>query len=133
MMGGLTQRLPALHPAQLGEHKAIQLFAKVFHHVVALGLAMHQYIQAQRFLAADGQRDVLLHGLLIVGSRQFAAFEGGAGAADAGSLRKGADGGGGQQGQLQPVLLLLCPAGEGAAALVGTGRQLASLSCTAGR
>jgi hypothetical protein len=39
-----------LHPAQLREDEAVQLFAEVFDHVVALGFAVHQHVQPQRFL-----------------------------------------------------------------------------------
>ena len=48
-IGGFTQRdAVALHPAVLGEGEAVELLAEVLDHVVALGLAVHQHVEAER-------------------------------------------------------------------------------------
>jgi hypothetical protein len=61
MTGGLTQREPYDCTQPLREGKAVQLLAEIFDHVVALGFAMHQHVQPQRFLAADGAGDFGAH------------------------------------------------------------------------
>ena len=90
-------RAIALHPAVGGEGKAVELLAKVFDHVVALGFAVHQYVNAQGFLLAHGQFDFGLHLLLVVRGIECATLEGCACGADLRRLRERANGGGGQQ------------------------------------
>jgi hypothetical protein len=55
-------RAVGLHPAVGGEGKALELFAEILDHVVALGLAMHQHVDADRLLAPHRMRDLALHG-----------------------------------------------------------------------
>ena len=80
---------------------------------------MHQHVQAQGFLLAHGELDFGLHAVLVVGRVQRAALERGAGGADCRGLRKRANGGGGQQRQLEPCALGLLALQERAVALVG--------------
>ncbi len=98
-------RTIALHPAARAEGVAPELFAEKFHHVVAFGLAMHQHVQVDVFLFADDGGDLFAHFLQIVGMPQFAAAPGGAGSANFGGLREGADGGRGQRRQVQSRVL----------------------------
>ena len=64
-------RAIGLHPAELAERIAIQLLAEVFDHVIALGLAMHQNIQSQRFLLADAVGNLRLYCRPVGGFAQF--------------------------------------------------------------
>jgi hypothetical protein len=43
-----------LYPAVFGEEESVELFAKVLHHIVTFKLAVHQYINTNVFLPADG-------------------------------------------------------------------------------
>ena len=107
-----------MYPAVAGEGKALQLFAEVFHHVVAFGLAVYQYVQTQLVLALHGAGDLranLRHVLLLVHPALFVLTPQ---AADLGGLRKGADGGGGIEGKLQPLALQGSALGIGMRALV---------------
>ena len=58
-------RAVGLHPAELAERVAVELLAEVFDHVVALGLAVHEHVQSQRFLLAHAAGDFRLHGCLV--------------------------------------------------------------------
>ena len=62
---------------------------------------MHQHVQLQRFLLADGMGDFCLHRRLVAGFIQPAGLVVAAGLPDGGGLRKGADGRGREQRQLQ--------------------------------
>ena len=108
----------ALHPAKLAETIARQLFAKIFHHIVALGFAMHQHVNAQFFLLGNAVGDFFFHRGIVIGSGKLAFFERGAGLADFGGLRERADGGGGQQGQVKLGLLRFDALGKRCTALV---------------
>ena len=53
-MEGRVQRDPVgLDPSVLGGHEAVEQLGEVLDHVVALGLAVHQYIQAEALLEGD--------------------------------------------------------------------------------
>src|SRR5450830_1286057 len=94
-------RTVGLHPAELAEGVAIQLFAKVFHDVVAFGFAVHQHVQFQRFLLFDAAGDFCLHQRFIRASVELAAAVLAAGLANFRRLREGTDGGGRESRQLQ--------------------------------
>jgi hypothetical protein len=98
-------RAVGLHPAVGAEGKAVELFAEVFDHVVALGLAVHGDVDAQRFLLAHRMVDLAPHRRFVVKLRQLAAFIGGARGADRRRLREGADGRGRIQRQIEAFLL----------------------------
>ena len=51
-------RAVALHPAVVGERVAVHLLAEVLDHVVALGLAVHQHVEADLLLQADHALDL---------------------------------------------------------------------------
>ena len=114
-------RAVGLHPAELAESVALQLFAKVFDHVVALGLAMHQHVQAQGFLLAHAAGDFCLHGGLVFGRTDAPGLEVAAGAADVWRLREGANRRRWVGGQAQVGRLLLGADGVGALALAQGG------------
>ena len=119
----------ALHPAEAGEGVAVQLLGEVLDHVVALGLAVHQHVQAQLFLHPHGVADLGAHGLGVLGRRQRALPERLARLADLGGLREGADGGGREQRQLQVLALRGDAPGERrlAPAVLGADRRQARL------
>src|SRR5690606_18981021 len=55
-------RAVGLHPAEAAEGIAVELLAEVLDHVVALGLAVHEDVQPQRFLLAHDAGDLVAHG-----------------------------------------------------------------------
>src|SRR6218665_1648800 len=57
------------------EREAIELLAEVLDHVVAFGFAVHQYVDAQFFLLANGQGDGRAHLRAVAADIQVAAFE----------------------------------------------------------
>ena len=83
-----TAAAVALHPAKLAETITRQLFAKIFHHIVALGFAVYQHVNAQFFLLGNAVGDFFFHRCIIIGSRKFAFFERSARLADFGGLRE---------------------------------------------
>ena len=105
-----------LHPAEAAERIAFQLLAKVLHHVVALGLAMHQHVQPQRFLLAHTAGHLGPHGLLVGRRINLASLELTTCLADFSRLREGTDGGGGKHRQLEAGPLALRPHRVGALA-----------------
>src|SRR5665648_308345 len=50
-------RAVGLHPAVLGDREAVQQLGEVLHHVVALGLPVHQHVEAQSLLQGDRRGD----------------------------------------------------------------------------
>ena len=106
-----------LHPAEQGKGETGQLFAEIFHHVVAFGFAMYQHIQTELFLLFYGQADFSLHRCPIAGGIERAAPEAGPRRADFRRLREGADRGGRQGRQLETIALQCLALGESAAAL----------------
>ena len=56
----------ALHPAKAGKRKTVELLAKVLHHIVTFGFAVHQYVQAKRFLAFHRVGDLFAHPRFVV-------------------------------------------------------------------
>ena len=118
-------RAVGLHPAKAREGVALQQLAEVFDHVVALGFAVHEHIQPQRFLLADGALDFGAHGLAVAVFVEPARLVFAAGVAHLRGLREGADGGGRPRGQLQPRGLPGRALGKGAGALLQFGRDAA--------
>ncbi len=90
-----------MHPAVLGKDEAVQVFTEIFHHVVTLGLTVHQHVQTQTFLLDDRLPDMFRNAGAVVIRIQVALFEVQPQAADLGRLREGADGCGGPCGQVE--------------------------------
>ena len=111
-----TARPIGLHPAKAAEGIAFQLLAEILHHVVTLGLAMHQHVQAQRFLLTHTAGHLGLHGLLVGRRINLASLELTTCLADLGRLRERADGGSGKRRQLEAGPLALRPHRIGALA-----------------
>ena len=118
-----TARAVRLHPAQAREGEPVQLLAEVFDHVVAFRFAMHQHVQAQRFLPRHGVGDFGAHLLFILGAGQFAPLTAGAGGADGRRLREGADGRCREVGQLETRALHGLAQREAGIAAVDGGRE----------
>ena len=112
-----------LHPAVAGKAESGQLLAEVFDHVVALGFAVHEHVDAQFFLFGDGVGDFFLHHRLIFGGGERAALEGCARGADFGGLREGTNRRRRQRRQGKTLALRRLTRREGRMALVGVGRQ----------
>ena len=51
------------------------MLAKVFHHVITLGLTMHQHIQTQTFLLNNGLLDMFCNARTIVVGVEITLFE----------------------------------------------------------
>lgn len=64
-----------MHPAVLGKDKAVQVFTEVFHHIVTLGLAVHQHVQTQTFLLDDRLFDVFRNAGAVVIRIQIALLK----------------------------------------------------------
>src|SRR5690606_30543015 len=111
-------RAVALHPAVAGEGEAVELFAEVLDHVVALELAVHQHVQADALLLAYAAFGLGGDEGLVPFRRQPAGAEVGAGLADLRGLRERADGGGRVQRQAEALLLRLPARREGRLAAV---------------
>ena len=125
-------RAIALHPAVLADHHAIEQFAEVLHHVVALGFTVDQHVEPKLLLEPDHLFDLLLHGLAIITRAHLALAQCGACPTDARGLGKGADGGGGKHRQWPALALQACALGIGHAAPVEPGAVLRAgggLSC----
>ena len=98
-------RAVGLHPAVDGHVEAVEQLREVLHHVVALGLAVDQNVQAQVLLQLHDGGDLGLHRGLVVGVAQLALGPRGASLADLGGLREGADRRGRELGQVEAVVL----------------------------
>ncbi len=94
-----------LHPAVLRGEEPVELFGEVLHHVVALGLAVHQDVEAELLLKCDDVGDLGPHPALVLGVVDLACPQRGARDPDRRRLRVRPDGRGRQRGQLQPLVL----------------------------
>ena len=100
-------RAVALHPAVLREGVTVQLFTEVFNHVVALGFAVYQNVQAQTLLLVNHTGDFGSHCHFVLMLIDCAFFECGADAADFAGLWERTNRGGWQQRQLETLILRL--------------------------
>jgi hypothetical protein len=71
-------RAVALHPAILGEYKAVEKFSEVLDHVVALRLAVDEEVEANLLLEADDTLDLLLEEVFVLSLGDLALGELGA-------------------------------------------------------
>ena len=90
-----------MYPAVLGKDEPVQVFTEVFHHVVTLGLAVHQHVQPQPLLLGNRLLDVFGNPGAVVIRIQIPLFEVQTQAADFGGLREGTDSGGWPRGQVE--------------------------------
>ena len=75
----------------MGEDKAVELLAKVLHHVVALRLAVHKEVKTNLLLETDDGLDLLGDKLIVLLLGEFTLGELGTGLANLlGLLEKGA-------------------------------------------
>ena len=112
-------RAVGLDPAVLGGDEAVEQLGEVLDHVVALSLAVNQDVQAEAFLKGDDAGDLGAHGGVVGGVVDLALAPGGAGLTDLSGLREGADGGGGQFGQAEALVLGRLALTVGGAGAVG--------------
>jgi hypothetical protein len=68
-------RTVALHPAILGEDKATEKLAEVLDHVVTLGLAVDEEVEADLLLETNNALDLLLQEVLVLGLAKLALGE----------------------------------------------------------
>src|SRR3954452_10990809 len=80
-----------LHPGVLREDVAVHLLGEVLDHVVSLGLAMDENVEADTLLKADHPLDLGAHPAEILGLVDLALAKLGARLADLGRLGVGAD------------------------------------------
>ena len=107
-----------LHPRLLGESVTSQALTEVLNHVVTLRLAVDEDIKAELLLLLDDHLDLILDELLVLLSGDLTLGEQVALLADFTSLGERANGGGGEQGELDVVGLLLDAGLEGRQAVV---------------
>ena len=94
-------RAVGLHPAVARGCEAVEQLGEVLDHVVTLGFAVDEDVQAQLLLQGDDGCDLLAHARLVVRVGEFTARISGAGLADLGGLRERADRCRGQRRQVQ--------------------------------
>ena len=98
-------RTIALNPSVPGEDKSIEMFAKVLNHVVPLGLAVDEKIKTDLLLEGNDALDLLLDELLILLLCELTLAQLGTSGTDLLGLGEGSDGGSGELGQVQLLLL----------------------------
>ena len=96
-------RAVGLHPAVARGCEAVEQLGEVLDHVVTLGFAVDEDVQAQLLLQGDDGCDLLAHARLVVRVGEFTARVSGAGLADLGGLRERADRRRGQRRQVQAL------------------------------
>ena len=120
--GTRAARAVGLYPAVARGREAVEQLGEVLNHVVTLGLAVDEDVQAQLLLESDDRGDLLAHASLVVRVGQFAAGVGGAGLTDLGGLRERSDGRRGQRRQVQALGLGGLALQVGLAGAVGVGQ-----------
>ena len=96
-------RTVGLYPAVARGCEAVEQLGEVLDHVVTLGFAVDEDVQAKLHLQGDDGCDLLAHARLVVRVGEFTARVSGAGLADLGGLRERTDGRRGQRGQVQAL------------------------------
>jgi hypothetical protein len=102
----------ALNPGVGGEGVAVQALTEELHHIVTLRLTVDEDIEAKLLLDLHVCLDLLLDELVVLGSGDLTLGELLARGADLLGLREGADGGCGEQREIQLLLLLRNSLGE---------------------
>ena len=106
-------RTVALDPTVLGEDKPIEVFTEVLNHVVPLRFTVDEEIKTNPLLEGYDVLDLLLDEVFVLLLCEFTLAQLGASSTDLLGLREGSDGGGGELGQVQLLLLDLLPDGKG--------------------
>ena len=102
-----------LNPTKLGEDETVELLSEVLDHVVSLGLTVDKEVKTSLLLEVDGVLDLILHGLLVLLLGDLTLAKLGSGQSDLLGLGEGTDGGGGELGEVEVLLLGLSSLGEG--------------------
>lgn len=105
----------ALNPTVLGEDKAVEELTEVLDHVVTLGFTVDEEVEANLLLEADNGLNLLLDELVVLLLGELALAELGTSLTNLLGLGEGADGGGGELGEVEGLGLDLLANGEGAA------------------
>lgn len=113
-----TARAIRLDPALGGEGIAVKTLTKVLHHVVTLWLTVDVNVKLKLVLDLDNILNLLLDELLVLLSGDLTLGELVTLDTDLLGLRERADGGGGEEGQAEVLLLLSISVREGRLALV---------------
>src|SRR5207244_9211978 len=98
-------RTVALHPAPARGGKPVELLSEVLDHVRPLELPVHQHVDAESLLAADACLDLGLEPGLVGTGVDLPGAPAVSQLAYLRRLRERADGGGGQQRQVEGVAL----------------------------
>lgn len=117
-------RAVRLDPTELSENETVELLAKVLDHVVTLGLTVDKEVEANLVLELARVLDLVLHRSLVLFLGDLALGKLGTGKTDLLGLGERADGGGGELGQVEVLLLGLATGGKGRLArelLLGDG------------
>ncbi|KUI73961.1 hypothetical protein VM1G_11931 [Cytospora mali] len=110
----------ALNPGVGGEGITIHALTEELHHVVTLRLTVNEDVQVKLLLDLDVHLNLLLNELVVLSSSDLTLGELVALETDLLGLREGADGSGGEERQIQLLLLLRDSLGElGLAVVVG--------------
>lgn len=110
--GSDVSRSVRLDPAVLGENVTVKSLTKVLDHIVSLGLTVHVDVEANLVLELDDVLDLLLNELLVLLGRDLTLGELVSVDSDILGLGERANGGGGEQRQVEVLLLGLESLGE---------------------
>lgn len=94
-----------LDPTELSEDETVELLAKVLDHVVSLGLAVDEEVKTALLLEVNDSLDLVLHSLLVLLLGDLTLAELGTGNSDLLGLGERTDGGGGELGEVEVLLL----------------------------
>ena len=106
-------RAIALNPTVLGEDKSIEVFAEVLNHVVPLRFTVDKEIQTDPLLEGNNALNLLLDKVLVLLLGDLTLAQLGTSGTDLLGLGEGSDGGGGELGQVQFLLLDLLTNSKG--------------------
>lgn len=114
-----------LDPGVSGEDETVQLLTEVLNHVVSLGFTVDKDIEANLLLDLDVVLNFLVDEGLVVLGGDGSLGELCTGSANLGSLREGTNGGSGEEGELEVLLLSRKTDSEVVGTLVQLGGDLA--------
>ena len=111
--GTNVARAERLNPGVLGEDEAVEELTEVLNHVVTLGLTVDEHVEVEGLLLLNDHLDLVLEELLVLLLGDLGLGEAGTVLADLLGLRERADGGGGEDGEVEVLLLDLLADREG--------------------